>query len=166
MQQQVVDLVGAVFAREAVQDIIAPTVKQILTTARGEVVSIGFVIWLWSGSSAMSSFVDAITRAHEQYLLRNPVWQRCLAVLLYAVALCRASWRCRSWRSGPDAAGRCSRPSCSPARPVIDESCLPPVIGLVTLVLALTTLYKVALPLEAAVVPGAAGGRCWPPWCS
>jgi membrane protein len=73
-----------VFSREAVEDIIAPTVSDILTNARAEVVSIGFVISLWSGSSAMSSFVDAITRAHEQYLLRNPVWQRLLALLLYA----------------------------------------------------------------------------------
>ena len=45
------------------------------------------MISLWSGSSAMSSFVDAITRAHEQYLLRNPVWQRLLALLLYVVGL-------------------------------------------------------------------------------
>ena len=87
VQNQVVDLVGTVFSREAVQDIIAPTVADILTNARAEVVSVGFVISLWSGSSAMSSFVDAITRAHEQYLLRNPVWQRLLAVLLYAVGL-------------------------------------------------------------------------------
>jgi membrane protein len=43
---------------------------------------------LWSGSSAMSSFVDAITRAHDQYERRNLVWQRCLAVLMYVVALC------------------------------------------------------------------------------
>ncbi len=84
VQEQVVELVGRVFSREAVEDIIAPTVADILTNARAEVVSIGFVISLWSGSSAMSSFVDAITRAHEQYLLRNPVWQRLLALLLYA----------------------------------------------------------------------------------
>ena len=85
VQEQVVDLAGRVFSRQAVEDIIAPTVSDILTTARAEVVSIGFVISLWSGSSAMSSFVDAITRAHEQYLLRNPVWQRLLALLLYAL---------------------------------------------------------------------------------
>ena len=34
VQNQVVDLVGQVFSREAVQDIIAPTVQDILTTAR------------------------------------------------------------------------------------------------------------------------------------
>ena len=100
--EQVVELVGPVFSREAVEDIIAPTVADILTTARAEVVSIGFVISLWSGSSAMSSFVDAITRAHEQYLLRNPVWQRLLALLLYVV---RAGDRDRGAADRGDRAG-------------------------------------------------------------
>src|SRR5207253_9972670 len=47
VQRQVVELVGPVFSPEAVEDIIAPTVAQILTTARAEVVSIGFVISPW-----------------------------------------------------------------------------------------------------------------------
>src|SRR5690242_21703219 len=48
VQNQVVELVGPVFSKEAVRDIIAPTVAQILTTARAEVVTLGFVISLWS----------------------------------------------------------------------------------------------------------------------
>ena len=88
VEQWIVTNTSAVFAPDAVEQIIAPTVNQILTTARGEVVSIGFLLSLWSGSSAMSSFVDAITRAHDQYERRNLVWQRCLAVLMYVVALC------------------------------------------------------------------------------
>ena len=51
------------------------------------VISVGFLISLWSGSSAMSAFIDAITRAHDQYELRNLVWQRILAILLYVVGL-------------------------------------------------------------------------------
>jgi membrane protein len=148
VQSQVVELVGPVFSREAVQDIIAPTVNDILTTARGEVVSIGFVISLWSGSSAMSSFVDAITRAHEQYLLRNPVWQRTLALLLYVGGLVTGIVALPIVAVGPERPARLL-PSAvqDAARPVIDLVLSPPVIGLV-LVLALTTLYKVALPLK------------------
>jgi membrane protein len=148
VQNQVVDLVGTVFSREAVQDIIAPTVADILTTARAEVVSIGFVISLWSGSSAMSSFVDAITRAHEQYLLRNPVWQRLLAVLLYAVGLVTGVVALPIVAIGPERPARLLPEAWqSTARPVIDLILSPPVIGLV-LVLALATLYKIALPLK------------------
>ncbi|MDT0351275.1 YihY/virulence factor BrkB family protein [Pseudonocardia charpentierae] len=178
VQAQVVDLVGRVFSREAVEDIIAPTVADILTTARAEVISIGFVISLWSGSSAMSSFVDAITRAHEQYLLRNPVWQRTLALLLYALGLVTGIIALPIVAIGPERPARLLPESWQPtARPVIDLLLSPPVIGLV-LMLALTTLYKIALPLKppwyrglpgallAAVVflAGATGLRAYLDW--
>ncbi len=66
-----------------VQQIIAPTVDDILTTGKGEIVSVGFVISLWAGSSAMASLVDAITAAYDQHAVRNEVWQRIFALLLY-----------------------------------------------------------------------------------
>jgi membrane protein len=87
VQQWISDLTTGVFSRNAVNEIIVPTVADVLTTARGEVVSIGFVLSFWSGSSAMAAFVDATTRAHGQYQLRNLVWQRILAILLYLVGL-------------------------------------------------------------------------------
>ena len=130
------------------EDIIAPTVSDILTNARAEVVSIGFVISLWSGSSAMSSFVDAITRAHEQYLLRNPVWQRLLALLLYVVGLVTGIVALPIVAIGPERPARFLPESWQPtARPLLDFLLSPLVIGLV-LLLALTTLYKIALPLK------------------
>lgn len=46
---------------DTVDDIIAPTLDEVLLTSRFEIVSIGFVIALWSGSRAMAVFVDAIT---------------------------------------------------------------------------------------------------------
>ena len=110
--------------------------------------SIGFVISLWSGSSAMSSFVDAITRAHEQYLLRNPVWQRLLAVLLYLVGLVTGIVALPIVAIGPERPARLLPEAWQPTvRPLLDLLLSPPVIGLV-LVLALATLYKIALPLK------------------
>lgn len=177
VQDQIVELVSPVFSEEAVQDIIAPTVQDVLTTARAEVVSIGFVISLWSGSSAMSSFVDAITRAHEQYLLRNPVWQRTLALLLYALGLCSGIVALPIVAVGPTQLQRFLPESWqTTVLPLLDVVLLPG-IGLV-LVLALTTLYKVALPLKppwyrglpgallAAVVflAGATGLRAYLNW--
>lgn len=148
VQRQVVELVGPVFSREAVEQVIAPTITDILTTARAEVVSIGFVISLWSGSSAMSSFVDAITRAHEQYLLRNPVWQRMLAMLLYVLGLVTGIVALPIIAIGPERPARFLPEAWqATARPLIDLLLSPPVTGLV-LLLALTTLYKIALPLK------------------
>jgi membrane protein len=149
VQQRIIALVGGVFSAEVVHDIIAPTVEQILTTARAEIVSFGFVISLWSGSSAMSSFVDAITRAHEQYLLRNPVWQRLLALLLYVLGLVTGIVALPIIAVGPERPVRLLLPDSWAPRVVhvLDLLVSPPVIGLV-LLLALTTLYKVALPLK------------------
>jgi membrane protein len=65
VQQWIIEVTGGVFSRNALDEIIAPTVTDILSTARAEVVSVGFVLSLWSGSSAMASFVDAITRAWD-----------------------------------------------------------------------------------------------------
>src|SRR5690349_19969379 len=78
VEQWVVELARGVFSKEALNDLITPTVQDILTAAPAGVISVGFVISLWSGSSAMSAFIDAITRAHDQYELRNLVWQRIL----------------------------------------------------------------------------------------
>ena len=55
--------------------------------ARGEVVSVGFVISLWAGSSAISAFVDSVVEAHDQTPLRHPVRQRFYALGLYVVML-------------------------------------------------------------------------------
>ena len=55
--------------------------------ARGEVVSLGFVISLWAGSSAISSYVDSVVEAHGQTALRHPVRQRFFALGLYVVML-------------------------------------------------------------------------------
>ncbi len=70
-----------------VNEIIEPTVRDIVKGARGEVVSLGFVISLWAGSSAISAFVDSIVEAHDQTPLRHPVRQRFFALGLYVVML-------------------------------------------------------------------------------
>jgi membrane protein len=75
------------FSSNVVDQIIEPTIRDITTNARGEVVSVGFLISLWAGSSAISSFVDAVVAAHDQTPLRHPVRQRFFALFLYIVML-------------------------------------------------------------------------------
>jgi membrane protein len=87
IQEQLISLAGRFFSRNVVNEIIEPTVSDIVKGARGEVVSLGFVISLWAGSSAISAFVDSITEAHDQTALRHPVRQRFYALGLYVVML-------------------------------------------------------------------------------
>jgi membrane protein len=90
IQDQLISTAGRFFSPNVVNEIIAPTVRDIVKGARGEVVSVGFVISLWAGSSAISAFVDSITEAHDQTPLRHPVRQRFYALGLYVVMLVAA----------------------------------------------------------------------------
>src|SRR5699024_3201554 len=87
VHDRIINFTSTVFSPDVVDNIIGPTVNQILTIGKGEIVSVGFVISRWAGSSAMSSFVDAITVAHDQDGVRNEVWQRLFALLLYLGSL-------------------------------------------------------------------------------
>ncbi|TRW84858.1 YihY/virulence factor BrkB family protein [Mycolicibacterium sp. 018/SC-01/001] len=87
IESQLISTAGRFFSPNVVSEIIEPTVRDIVRGARGEVVSIGFVISLWAGSSAISAFVDSITEAHDQTPLRHPVRQRFYALGLYVVML-------------------------------------------------------------------------------
>jgi membrane protein len=156
-QEWIIQATSGVFSRNAVEEIIVPTVADVLTTVRGEVVSVGFLLSFWSGSSAMSAFVDSITRAHDQYPVRGFIWQRTLSILLYLVFLAMAivvlplitldparlePFLPRAWE--PGVAGLLGAAS-------------GPVVAIV-LILALTTLYRIALPFKPPwrrVLPGA-----------
>src|SRR5690606_1213743 len=54
------------FSSNVVTEILEPAVHNIVAGARGEVVSLGLIISLWAGSSAISAFVDSIVEAHDQ----------------------------------------------------------------------------------------------------
>jgi membrane protein len=179
VQGWIIDITDGVLSRNAVDEIIIPTVQDVLTTARGEVVSIGFLLSFWSGSSAMAAFVDAITRAHDQYPVRHFVWQRILAILLYVVGLALGVVLLLIVALGPDRLLPLLPDYVEPIARAVLRGAYYPLIGLV-LVLALTTLYKIALPLKipwyrglpgallAAVVflVGATGLRLYLGWIS
>jgi membrane protein len=90
IQARLISTANTFFSHNVVNEIIEPTIRDILLGARGEVVSIGFVISLWAGSSAISAFVDSIVEAHDQTPLRHPVRQRFYALGLYVGMLVAA----------------------------------------------------------------------------
>lgn len=90
IQNQLIGASGRFFSKNVVAEIIEPTVHDIVANARGEVVSLGFVISLWAGSSAISAFVDSVVEAHGQTPLRHPVRQRFFALGLYVAMLVSA----------------------------------------------------------------------------
>jgi membrane protein len=90
IEERLISVANNFFSPSVVSEIIAPTITDIVQGARGEVVSLGFVISLWAGSSAISAFVDSVVEAHDQTPLRHPVRQRFFALGLYVVMLVAA----------------------------------------------------------------------------
>ena len=87
IERQLISTAHSVFSPSVVNEIIEPTIRDIANNARGEVVSLGFLISLWAGSSAISAFVDSVVEAHDQTPLRHPVRQRLFALFLYVAML-------------------------------------------------------------------------------
>jgi membrane protein len=87
IEREVISTARSVFSPSVVNEIIEPTIRDIANNARGEVVSLGFLISLWAGSSAISALVDSVVEAHDQTPLRHPVRQRFFALFLYVVML-------------------------------------------------------------------------------
>lgn len=143
----VLEIAGSLFSQQALDELVTPTVQDVLGSAPAGVVSVGFLITLGSGSSAMSAFIDAITRAHGQYEIRNLVWQRALAVLVYLVGLVTGIIAIPLLTLGPERVIPLLPDAWEPTTDSIIEFLFYPVVGVV-LLLALTTLYKVALPLK------------------
>lgn len=87
IERQLISTAHSVFSPSVVNEIIEPSIRGIANNARGEVVSLGFLISLWAGSSAISAFVDSVVEAHDQTPLRHPVRQRFFALFLYVAML-------------------------------------------------------------------------------
>lgn len=72
-----------VIVPSAVNSTIAPALHRILYGGRADVVSISFVVSLWTGSSAMATFVNTITIAYGQRHARGAVRSRLVALRIY-----------------------------------------------------------------------------------
>ncbi|HWC81614.1 MAG TPA: YihY/virulence factor BrkB family protein [Pseudonocardiaceae bacterium] len=156
VQEKIIGFCRTVFSGNVVTTIIEPTVNDILTKSQAEVASVGFLLSLWAGSSAMASFVDAITVAYDQYGVRNEVWQRIFALLLYLVGLVLAIIGLPVLALGPDFLPRVFPGGWQPTVSRIVGTFYYPVVA-VLLVVALATLYKLALPRKLPWYRGVPG---------
>ncbi len=144
-QREIVRLASGVFSTDVVNQIIRPTVSDILTEGNSSIVSVGFVISLWAGSSALASLVDSITAAYHQYNVRHPVWQRIFALLLYAVAMIGSVFVLPLTALGPDLVPQLLPEAVRPTVTQLVGVFYYPGLG-VLLMVGLATLYKVVLP--------------------
>ncbi|MGN6252476.1 MAG: YihY/virulence factor BrkB family protein [Marmoricola sp.] len=87
VRTSVLEVAGRALTPETVDKIIRPTLNEVLGGGRYDVVSIGFVLALWSGSRALNVFVDTITIMYGLGGRRGIVRTRVLAFLLYVLGM-------------------------------------------------------------------------------
>lgn len=68
---------------ESITQVLLPTVGDVFQNGRFELVSIGFVLALWSGSRALNVFLDTIAIMYGQSGIRGIVGTRVLSFSLY-----------------------------------------------------------------------------------
>ena len=149
---QVLDLASRALTPAAVDTVIEPTLDDVLSGGRFEIISIGFVIALWSGSRALNVFVDTITIMYGLGGQRGIVKTRALSFGLYLVFLLVGIVVLPLVLAGPGLVDRIV-----PTRLSAVASLYWPVV-LTGSVFVLATLYHLAVPVRTrlrANLPGA-----------
>lgn len=162
---RIISFAGNIFTEQVVDDLITPTVDNVLSRGRGAIISASFLLSLWAGSSAMSCYIDAIVTAHDQHEVRHPVWQRIFALIINFFFLVSAVLVLPLVALGPTYLRRIVPQDWGPYVNTLIDWGYFPFVGLI-LIGALISLYRVALPYPLPwlrLIPGAllAGVSFW-----
>jgi membrane protein len=87
LQDQITDLASKVLTSHTVASAITPTLDDVFKNGRADLISIGFLLSLWSGSRALNVFVDTISIMYGQSGIRGIVRTRVLSFSLYVASL-------------------------------------------------------------------------------
>jgi len=72
---------------DVIEDTLLPTIQDVAAGPRFDLLSLGFVLSLWSGSRALNVFVDTISIMYGQSGVRGIVRTRALSFSLYLLSL-------------------------------------------------------------------------------
>lgn len=133
---------GTVLSPQGIDQVLRPTLDQVLTTGQAGVISIGFVLVLWSGSAALNVFIDTISVIYELAEQRTMLRQRLLSLLIYTLGLVSGLVLLPMLAIGPDWLAHLV-----PTASLLINVAYWPGIGLLS-VTALTTLYTLSVPLR------------------
>ncbi|WP_235529100.1 MULTISPECIES: YihY/virulence factor BrkB family protein [unclassified Phycicoccus] len=70
-----------------IQNTLLPTVQDVFKDGRFDLISVGFLLSVWSGSRALNVFVDTISIMYGQSGVRGIVRTRALSLTLYVLSL-------------------------------------------------------------------------------
>ena len=87
VQARILEFTATFLTQESVSDVIKPTLEEVFTGPRVDLISIGFLISLWSGSRALNVYVDTISIMYGLGGRRGIVRTRALSFSLYVAGL-------------------------------------------------------------------------------
>lgn len=153
LKNRVIDLASQALTPDTVDKVITPTMNDVLRGGRIDVVSIGFVLALWSGSRALNVFIDTISIMYGLGGHRSIVKTRALSFTLYVVALLIGIVLVPLVLAGPDVVAEVIPDNAAFLRQAYWPSVLVLSVGF------MTTLYHLSVPAKKtwrSGVPGAA----------
>lgn len=152
LKNAVRDYLSPFLTNDVVNSVIVPTLEDALDRPRYDLISIGFVLSLWSGSRALNVYLDTISIMYGLGGHRSLVRARVLSFAIYVLVLLLGALTLPLVLVGPSLLGR--------ALPDPLDGLLLlywPVVTLLGVAL-LTTLYHVSVPLRTSWrrdIPGA-----------
>ena len=153
VRQSILELASRALTEPTVDAVIKPTLKDVFGGGRFDVISIGFILALWSGSRALNVFVDTITIMYGLGGHRGIVRTRVLSFGLYVMGLVTGAVTIPLVVAGP----RLIKRLLPDRLDVVVGFYWPTVIVLCICFLA--TLYHVSVPVRTSWrynIPGAA----------
>ncbi len=106
IKDQLIQFARGVLTEDSVQAIIVPTVNAVLDKGRADIVSIGFVLALWSGSRALNVFIDTVTIMYGMGGQRGIVKTRAISFSVYTIGLLIGVTMLPLVLAGPSLVGR------------------------------------------------------------
>ncbi|MET7854496.1 YihY/virulence factor BrkB family protein [Streptomyces avermitilis] len=152
LESNILEASRTVLSDKGVTEIAQPLLHDVMKGGRPDVISLGFLFALWSGSRAVNVFIDTITVMYGLDGTRGIVKTRMMSFLLFIVALLIGSVALPLMVAGPDAVV-----NIVPWSTTVVQVLYWPVVIVLSIVF-LTTLYHVSVPVRSPWVedvPGA-----------
>jgi len=152
LENNLLEASRTVLSDKGVSQIAQPILHDVMKGGRPDVISIGFLFALWSGSRAVNVFIDTITVMYGLDGVRGIVKTRLVSFVLFIVALLIGSVALPLMVAGPDAVV-----NVVPWSTTVVQVLYWPVVILLSIAF-LTTLYHVSVPVRSPWiedVPGA-----------
>jgi membrane protein len=145
IEDQLLDASAQVLTPDVVDSLVRPTLADILGSGRLDVVSLGFLLALWAGSSATATFMNTIVIAYDQRDVRGPIRTRLKALWLFVVGMVMAVLMLPLLVLGREVLVDLLPDDWEATATVLVNAVYWPLV-LIGLLLALTSFYHVVLP--------------------